>query len=202
MNWFENFLPGRSTGNYVYDGSGRKLRRLTGTETVDYIDGIQYRGAAIDFIKTEEGRIYNSSGTYVYEYTLTDYLGNARASFDIDNGTAREIQHDDYYPFALTFNSYASGVKNNYLYNGKELQDKLKQYDYRARFYDPVIDRWGSVDPLRRRVEDGVRIITHSTIRYGLLIQMGCGLMDLEGVLIREIQREMGYLLLRMSGWI
>ncbi|WP_168204537.1 DUF6443 domain-containing protein [Olivibacter sp. LS-1] len=134
------------TVNYTYDGSGRKLRRVTGTETVDYVDGIQYRGTAIDFIQTEEGRIYNSSGTYVYEYTLTDHLGNARASFDINNGSAREIQHDDYYPFGLTFNSYVSGVKNNYLYNGKELQDRLKQYDYGARFYDPVIGRFGTVD--------------------------------------------------------
>ena len=79
-------------------------------------------------------------------------MGNARASFDINNGAAREIQHDDYYPFGLTFNSYASGVKNNYLYNGKELQDKLKQYDYGARFYDPVIGRWGSVDPLAEQM--------------------------------------------------
>lgn len=140
------------TVNYVYDGSGRKLRRVIGTEAVDYVDGIQYRGGAIDFIKTEEGRIYNSNGTYVYEYTLTDHLGNARASFDINNGTAREIQHDDYYPFGLTFNSYASGVKNNYLYNGKELQDKLKQYDYGARFYDPVIGRFGTIDPLSEQM--------------------------------------------------
>ncbi|WOK05304.1 RHS repeat-associated core domain-containing protein [Imperialibacter roseus] len=56
---------------------------------------------------------------------------------------------DDYYPFGLAFNSYQSGLKNDYLYNGKELQEDLdlNLYDYGARFYDPTIARFSTLDP-------------------------------------------------------
>ncbi|WP_370341492.1 RHS repeat domain-containing protein [Mucilaginibacter aurantiaciroseus] len=58
-------------------------------------------------------------------------------------------QQTDYYAFGMSIKSLEPNVpspKNQYLYNEKELQDETGQYDYGARFYDPVIGRWTSVD--------------------------------------------------------
>ncbi|MEQ9167578.1 MAG: RHS repeat-associated core domain-containing protein, partial [Fulvivirga sp.] len=61
------------------------------------------------------------------------------------------IQKDDYFPFGLTFNSYqrVTAKENRFKYNGKEFQKDLdlNQYAYGARFYDPAISRFTTLDP-------------------------------------------------------
>jgi RHS repeat-associated protein len=62
------------------------------------------------------------------------------------------VQMDDYYPFGLAFNSYSreNSLKQDFKYNGKELQDELNLgwLDYGARMYMADVGRWGVVDPL------------------------------------------------------
>ncbi|MDB5133275.1 MAG: rnaSA3 [Mucilaginibacter sp.] len=138
-------ITGGETITYTYDAAGNKLRRVsTGTGNRDYINGIQYDAGALSFIQTEEGKALPVGATYNYEYYLGDNLGNTRVSFT----SAGLMQQDDYYPFGMEIFRTANGTKNEYLYNKKELQEELVQYDYGARFYDPVIARWTTVDPL------------------------------------------------------
>jgi len=147
---------GTTLATYTYDAGGNKLRN-NGTDGYwDYDAGIVYNGTTasngtIQFIQTEEGRVVPQGTGWHYEYNLKDHLGNVRISFDTDpsSGAARRIQEDEYYAFGLRSPFYNYSNNNRYLYNGKEVQtDLASQYDYGARFYDPVIARWNTIDPL------------------------------------------------------
>lgn len=147
-------LPQSVTGGtitYTYDAAGKKLSKAStiGTaNTTEYIDGIQYYNGVISFVQTEEGRVLNVTGTLNFEYTLADHLGNTRVIFDSStNGTIAK-QTEDYMPFGMEIASgNVPSPKNEYLYNSKELQEELGLYDYGARFYDPGVARFTSIDP-------------------------------------------------------
>ena len=160
LNLPQTITQGSTTlATYTYEASGTKIRN-TGTDgTWDYVSGIVYHNNAISFITTEEGRAIPNGASYSYQYNLKDHLGNDRVSLD-NNGV---LQEDEYYAFGLRNAKYDNSNNNRYLYNGKEIQtDLTNQYDYGARFYDPVIARWTSVDPLAEKYR------RWSTYNYGV----------------------------------
>jgi len=70
----------------------------------------------------------------------------------------RVRQVNSYYPFGmnikeLSANSSSTVHRNEYLYNGKMMQDEmgLNWLDYGARMYDAKLGRWHSVDPLAEK---------------------------------------------------
>ncbi|SUJ01092.1 RHS repeat-associated core domain [Sphingobacterium spiritivorum] len=143
------------TISYLYDANGIKLRKISNETGIrDYIGNIEYQNGNIALIRHAEGvAILKTDGTYIHHYNLTDHLGNVRATLYRNPATnqVEALQRDDYYPFGLR--KVLKGGNNKYLYNGKEIQGELgDQYDYGARFYDPVIARWGMVDPLAEQM--------------------------------------------------
>jgi RHS repeat-associated protein len=91
---------------------------------------------------------------YVYIYVSNEDLAAPKDVFFDDFSVTQVktpiVQTEDYYPFGLTFNAYQrdSSMPDQYLYNGKELQDELSLgwLDYGARMYMPELGRWGVVD--------------------------------------------------------
>ncbi|SIT17373.1 RHS repeat-associated core domain-containing protein [Belliella pelovolcani] len=73
--------------------------------------------------------------------------------FTVQSTTPIIVQESHYYPFgseltglAYSYNNHTNREK----FNGKEFQDELNLdwYDYGARMYDPLLGRWGVVDPM------------------------------------------------------
>lgn len=140
------------SSTYVYDANGKRLKMQSSLDGMrDYADDVEYLGNTIYSILTDEGRaLAAGGGNYNYQYNLSDHLGNVRASIwrNPNSQSLEVVQRDDYYSFGLRKPISSVFPDNKYLYNGKELQKGLEQYDYGARFYDPVIGRWNVVDEL------------------------------------------------------
>jgi RHS repeat-associated protein len=135
--------------NFTYSADGTKLRKVSSLGSRDYISGIEYNNGTMDFVTTEEGRAIKSTN-FIFEYYLKDHLGDTRVTVK-DDGSINQLQ--DYYAFGMDIdNGYSSSTSpdNHYKYNGKEQDNELgfNMYDYGARFYDPVIGRFATIDPL------------------------------------------------------
>lgn len=90
-----------------------------------------------------------------FQYNLADHLGSTRVVFSKAAGEGQAAvveQSTDYYPYGKSFDNM-NVSKNPYLYSGKELQAQVMAgthfdwYNYGARFYDPEIGIWHSIDP-------------------------------------------------------
>lgn len=79
-------------------------------------------------------------------YFHPDHLGSTSY---ISNLLGEVSQHMEYFAFGETFvEEHRSSNNSPYKFNGKELDEETGWYYYGARYYDPRISVWLSVDPL------------------------------------------------------
>jgi len=110
-------------------------------------------------LNTEGRVILNSIGTaYCKKVYLKDHPCNLRVALRHENGVLKTRQVNSYYPFGMNIKGLSQNgidltLPNEYLYNGKMMQDEmgLGWLDYGARFYDAVLGRWHSVDLLAEK---------------------------------------------------
>jgi RHS repeat-associated protein len=88
--------------------------------------------------------LQQNPGTWYYH--INDHLGTCRVVIDHQG---QVIRAQDYFPFGLTLRSL-NNKKTRFSYTGKELDTAggLGWFYFGARYYDPGIGRFISVDPL------------------------------------------------------
>lgn len=93
----------------------------------------------------QEGDTYEKMQFYYHP----DHLGSSSYITNLDGEV---VQHIEYVPFGEVFVEERNNIWNTpYLFNAKEFDEETGLYYYGARYYDPRISLWISVDPLAEK---------------------------------------------------
>jgi YD repeat protein len=90
-----------------------------------------------------------------YDYgrlTAINYPDHLGSSSYITNLDGEVSQHIEYVPFGEVFIEERNNTWNTpYLFNAKEFDEETGMYYYGARYYEPRLSLWMSVDPLEEK---------------------------------------------------
>ena len=79
-------------------------------------------------------------------YYHPDHLGSSSYITNLDGKVS---QHIGYVPFDEVFIEERNNIWNTpYLFNAKELDEETGMYYYGARYYEPRLSLWMSVNPI------------------------------------------------------
>ncbi|MEO5894048.1 MAG: RHS repeat-associated core domain-containing protein [Ferruginibacter sp.] len=164
---------GGATATYAYDALGRRIKKVTGTTTINYFfDGQQ--------IIEEHNATDNTVATYVWGtwidgivcmrrnnndyYYHTNNIGSVTA---ITNGAGAVVERYEYDAFGklsvfnANYNPIAtSGIGNTYTFTGRQYEQETGLFFYRARHYDAEHGRFLQRDPLG--YVDGLGLYTYA----------------------------------------
>jgi RHS repeat-associated protein len=148
--------------SYTYDAVGTKLRKVFGSNTLDYAGNYIYENNALKYFNLPEGYFEvtstsgNVNGDYVYQYK--DHLDNIRLSYKKSGSNTVIVSEKNYYPFGLKHKGYNTGSSSHLAekkgFISAELQEEnnINWYDVTARNYDPALGRWMNLDPLAEKM--------------------------------------------------
>jgi RHS repeat-associated protein len=133
---------------YQYAANGTKLRETIGTDFTDYLGNIIKKNNILYQIGHDEGRIIEGQ----YEYNIKDHLGNLRVAFRDSLGIAKITQANSYgvWGEGLPTLSYLKSTwkADNFKFTGKESLQGTGFVDFGARWYDNIVPRFTTIDPL------------------------------------------------------
>lgn len=178
-------LPGNKRVKNIFLADGAKLQsRLCSpgdTLTKGYVGNLILHNGQPHTLLTENGYIDLADQTPQYRYFVKDHLGNNRV---VTDSLGNVLQRNDYDPYG---NALASSSEvTPYQYGGKEKiwTATLDWYDYCARFYQPMLGRFTTIDPMSEKY--------YSISPYAYCAGNPVNLVDLDGEKIRIFYEENG----------
>jgi len=143
------------TLTYTYDAFNRRVSKTEDNTTQKYLyDGddiiaiLDEQNQVIATITHDESidtalSITNANGTFYYH---RDHQGSIVALTDSAGAVVESFQYDNHYG-TITDHTINTVTNNPYAYTGREL-DTNDLYYYRARYYDPSLERFLGEDPI------------------------------------------------------
>ncbi len=129
--------------HFVYDRDNVLLDFVDGDGAVGpnlpALDQRYLHGPAVDQVLAQD------DGNGNVRWHLANHQGSITDLVD-NNGAV--VNHITYDAFGNVIDQTGPGFASRYRYTGREFVSELGLYDYRARYYDPVIGRFLSEDPL------------------------------------------------------
>ncbi len=134
------------TSAFTYDGSGTRVKKtIQGGSTTWYI-GSHYEKKDSTYTKyifaggTRIAKVTTSG----YHILHSDHLGSSTIITESSGGV---VESTEYNPFGTT-RTHSGATLTNYKYTDQELDPETGLYNYGARYYDPMIGRFISPDPI------------------------------------------------------
>jgi RHS repeat-associated protein len=141
------------TLTYTYDEGRTRVTKTSGTNPVTYISDYYEKEGTVFTKHIFAGglKIASIKGATV-AYSHPDHLSGSNVSTASD-GTVLEL--NDYTPYGSSrIEERATGYTNDYLFTGQERDEETSLYYYGARYYDPSLGRFTSVDPWSGDITD------------------------------------------------
>ncbi|MBI4208927.1 MAG: RHS repeat-associated core domain-containing protein [Deltaproteobacteria bacterium] len=104
-------------------------------------------GCLCFFLLVRHGAASPSPQTETAFY-LTDHLGSTRV---VTNPQGSALARHSYYPYGEVRNPLSESMETPHLFTGQEYDSAVELYYYGARYYEPSLGRFLSLDPLLRK---------------------------------------------------